>query len=179
MTKGIGELGLVDGAAEALGGRVLRYTQAKVIGGGSTINAQIYTRGNAWDYDAWASEAGCAGWGYADVLPYFKRAEDNQRFVNAYHAMADRSAFPMPIDAVADLRSISARSAGIGIPYNPDFNGATQEGIGYYQVTVRNARRSSAATCLSAPVGRAKDLTRPAGLEPLRASESRRAARLA
>eukprot|EP01037_Dinobryon_pediforme_P045737 gene45737-58479_t len=79
MTKGIASWGYSTVPQKYLNDRVLWYTQAKVIGGGSTINAQIYTRGNAADYDAWAYEEKCAGWSYADVLPYFKRAEDNQR----------------------------------------------------------------------------------------------------
>ena len=77
MTKGIGVLGLVDGAAAAHEGHAIRYTQAKVIGGGSSINAQIYTRGNALDYDGWR-QMGCDGWSYEDVLPYFRKAEDNE-----------------------------------------------------------------------------------------------------
>ncbi|MDA8248190.1 MAG: GMC family oxidoreductase N-terminal domain-containing protein, partial [Rhodospirillales bacterium] len=75
MTKGIGSWGWQTAPQRQLGGRVLRFTQAKVVGGGSTVNAQIYTRGNARDYDAWAEQEGCAGWGYRHVLPYFRRAE--------------------------------------------------------------------------------------------------------
>ena len=66
-----------DVRVPGMNNRVLRFTQAKVIGGGSTINAQLYTRGNAADYDLWESEDGCTGWDYRSVLPYFKRAEDN------------------------------------------------------------------------------------------------------
>ena len=80
MTKGIASWGWSTVPQKHLNGRVLWYTQAKVIGGGSSINAQVYARGNAADYDAWASEEGCTGWSYREVLPYFKRAEDNERF---------------------------------------------------------------------------------------------------
>ena len=114
MTKGIGAWGWETVPQRHMRGRVLRYTQAKVIGGGSTINAQIYTRGNALDYDAWAREEGCEGWSYAEVLAYFKRAEDNQRFVNAYHA-AWRAARRLHADcAAADLRRLFPRRAGDG-----------------------------------------------------------------
>ena len=86
MTKGIASWGWSTVPQRHLNGRVLWYTQAKILGGGSSINAQIYTRGNARDYDAWAREDGCAGWSYREVLPYFKRAENNERFANDYHA---------------------------------------------------------------------------------------------
>ncbi|TIP96520.1 MAG: alanine-phosphoribitol ligase, partial [Mesorhizobium sp.] len=73
MTKGIAAWGWSTVPQRHMKNRVFRYTQAKVIGGGSSINAQIYTRGNARDYDAWEKEEGLVGWGYRDVLPYFKR----------------------------------------------------------------------------------------------------------
>ena len=146
MTKGIASWGWSTVPQKHLGGRILRYTQAKVLGGGSTINAQIYTRGNARDYDAWVSEAGCSGWGYADVLPYFKRAEDNQRFVDAYHDYGGPIGVSAPINPLPINEAFLRAAQEYGIPYNPDFNGAKQDGIGHYQVTVRGVRRSSAAT---------------------------------
>ena len=86
MTRGVASWGWSTVPQKHLNGRVIWYTQAKVIGGGSSINAQLYTRGNAKDYDAWASEAGATGWSYREVLPYFKRSEDNQKLHNAYHS---------------------------------------------------------------------------------------------
>ena len=73
MTKGVASWGWSTVPQKHLDGRVIWYTQAKIIGGGSTINAQLYTRGNAKDYDAWVSDAGCEGWSYREVLPYFIR----------------------------------------------------------------------------------------------------------
>ena len=70
------------------------FPQGRVLGGGSSINAMVYTRGHALDYDEWASEEGCVGWSYADVLPYFRRAEDNERLATATTARAGRSASP-------------------------------------------------------------------------------------
>ena len=84
MTSGIGSWGWSTVPQRHMQGRQLWYTQAKVIGGGSTINAQIYTRGNRQDYDGWAA-AGCDGWAYRDILPYFKRAEGNERFSDDFH----------------------------------------------------------------------------------------------
>ena len=95
-------------------------------------------------------EEGCAGWSYREVLPYFKRAEDNQRFADDYHGYGGPLGVSDPDRAAADLRGLSsARRRNMGIPYNPDFNGASQEGVGYYQLTQRNARRSSAVGRLS------------------------------
>lgn len=159
MTKGIASWGWHTVPQRHLGGRVLRYTQAKVLGGGSTINAQIYTRGNAKDYDAWVTEAGCPGWGYADVLPYFKRAEDNQRFVDAWHGTGGPIGVSVPINPLPISEAFLRAAQEYGIPYNPDFNGARQDGIGHYQVTVRNARRSSAATAYLKPARARPNLT--------------------
>jgi choline dehydrogenase-like flavoprotein len=152
MTKGIGSWGWHTQPQRHMQGRVLRYTQAKVIGGGSTINAQIYTRGHGLDYDAWSAEEGCEGWSYAEVLPYFKRAEDNQRFVNAYHAAGGPLGVSMPIAPLPICDAYFRAAQGLGIPYNDDVNGASQEGVGFYQLTQRNARRSSTASAYLAPV---------------------------
>jgi choline dehydrogenase-like flavoprotein len=159
MTKGIASWGWHTVPQKHLGGRVLRYTQAKVLGGGSSINAQIYTRGNAADYDSWAGEAGCDGWAYADVLPYFKRAEDNQRFVNAYHGYGGPIGVSIPINPLPISEAFLRAAQEYGIPYNPDFNGERQDGIGHYQVTVRNARRSSAASAYLKPARGRRNLT--------------------
>ena len=150
MTKGIASWGWSTVPQKHLGGRVLRYTQAKVLGGGSSINAQVYARGNARDYDGWAAE-GCTGWSYAEVLPYFKRAEDNQRFVDRYHAHGGPLGVSTPVNPLPISEAFLRAAQEFGIPYNHDFNGARQEGIGHYQVTVRNARRSSASSAYLVP----------------------------
>jgi choline dehydrogenase-like flavoprotein len=159
MTKGIGAWGWETVPQWHLNGRVLRYTQAKVIGGGSTINAQIYTRGNARDYDSWAQEEGCEGWSYREVLAYFKRAEDNQRFVNDYHAAGGPLGVSMPIAPLPICDAYFRAAQEMGIPYNDDVNGARQEGVGFYQLTQRNARRSSAAVAYLNPARARPNLT--------------------
>ncbi|MGD0721842.1 MAG: GMC family oxidoreductase N-terminal domain-containing protein [Roseiarcus sp.] len=151
MTKGIGAWGWQTVPQRHLDGRVLRYTQAKVIGGGSTINAQIYTRGNALDYDAWAREEGCEGWSYREVLAYFKRAEDNQRYVDDYHAYGGPLGVANPIAPLPICDAYFRAAQEMGIPYNDDVNGARQDGVGFYQLTQRNARRCSAATAYLDP----------------------------
>jgi choline dehydrogenase-like flavoprotein len=136
-----------------------RITQAKVIGGGSTINAQIYTRGNATDYDGWAHEQGCVGWDYRSILPYFKRAEDNQRFVDDYHSYGGPLGVSMPVSALPICDAYIRAGQELGIPYNMDFNGRDQAGIGFYQLTQRNRRRSSAAMAYIAPISTRRNLT--------------------
>ncbi len=144
MTKGIGSWGWSTVPQRHMQGRKLWYTQAKVIGGGSTINAQIYTRGNRRDYDGW-SEAGCDGWAYRDVLPYFKRAEGNERFSDDFHGSDGPLGVSMPRATLPICDAFIRAGQEFGMPYNPDFNGARQAGVGYYQLTQRDVRRSSTA----------------------------------
>ena len=132
-------------AEPALDGRRLWWPRGKVLGGSSSINAMCYIRGVAADYDEWAT-LGATGWGWQDVLPYFKRAEHNQRGASALHG--DHG----PL-AVSDLRyrnplaDVFLRAAAeAGHPANPDFNGEQQEGFGFYQVTQRDGARCSSAT---------------------------------
>ena len=133
-----------------LGGRRGYQPRGKVLGGSSSVNAMIYVRGAAEDYDGWAAQ-GNAGWGWADVLPYFKRAENNERGADAFHGSGG------PLN-VMDLRSPhrfgpifveAARQAGHAV--NRDFNSASQEGVGLYQVTHRNGERFSAARAYLEP----------------------------
>ena len=127
-----------------LAGRSGYQPRGRGLGGSSAINAMIYTRGHPLDYDEWAS-LGCTGWGWSDVLPYFRRAESNARGASEWHG-ADG-----PL-SVSDLRfhnpfSTCFVAAAIEAGYRPndDFNGAQQEGVGFYQVTQRDGRRCSVA----------------------------------
>ena len=151
MTKGIGSWGWHTVPQRHLEGRVLRFTQAKVIGGGSTVNAQIYTRGAAVDYDEWVARAGAIGWSYREVLPYFKRSENNQRYADAYHAYGGPLGVSNPISPLPICEAFFQAGQELGIPFNPDFNGAQQDGLGYYQLTQLDARRSSTATAFLDP----------------------------
>lgn len=127
-----------------LNGRRGYQPRGKVLGGSSSINAMVYIRGNRADYDGWAAQ-GNPGWSYAEVLPYFKRAENNERGADLYHGTGG------PLN-VMDLRTPNRfgplfveAAVERGHAVNPDFNGATQEGVGSYQVTHRNGERCSAA----------------------------------
>ncbi|GAB3480575.1 GMC family oxidoreductase [Marinomonas epiphytica] len=129
-----------------LGGRVHDIPQGNVLGGGSSVNAQVYMRGRPDDYNAWDEAlGGHSGWRWQDVLPYFKGAESNHRLNNEWHGVEGPVAVSDPKhidDSSRDfVRSVQAQ----GVPFNDDFNGAKQVGVGFYQFTNRNGRRSSTA----------------------------------
>ncbi len=133
-----------------LGGRRGYQPRGRVMGGSSSINAMIYARGHARDYDDWAAQ-GNPGWSFAEVLPYFKRSEHNERGADDWHGQGG------PLN-VMDLRSPNPvlphfLKAGqeAGYPLNTDFNGPDQEGVGVYQVTHRNGERFSAAKAYITP----------------------------
>jgi choline dehydrogenase len=118
--------------------------QASVLGGGSSVNAMIYIRGVPADYDRWAAN-GAVGWSYEDVLPYFTRAEDNNRFSNAVHGVGGPIGVSDP-DYIHPLSRVWLRACQqAGLPFNPDFNSGTSLGCGIYQINTRAGRRSSAA----------------------------------
>ncbi|WP_436398786.1 GMC family oxidoreductase [Roseobacter sp. S98] len=159
MTKGIGAWGWETVPQRHMKNRVFNYTQAKVIGGGSAINAQIYTRGNPQDYDEWR-QMGCEGWSYEDVLPYFRRSEDNDTYNNAFHGQGGPLGVSQPIAPLPICEAYFDAAAQAGIPRNEDVNGEKQDGAAYYQLTQRNARRSSAAMAYLAPNLSRPNLTR-------------------
>ncbi|RWR09232.1 sorbosone dehydrogenase [Sinirhodobacter populi] len=135
---------------EGLSGRAPIMPQGAVLGGGGSVNAAIYIRGQRADYDGWAT-AGAEGWSYEDVLPYFRRAEDNDRLADDWHGTGG------PL-GVSDLRQISELTRAFvrgaqqaGIPFTADFNGASQRGVGYNQTTTRDGRRCSAAVAYLRP----------------------------
>lgn len=152
MTKGIGSWGWHTVPQKHLKNRVLRFTQAKVIGGGSSINAQIYTRGVPADYDDWERTCGATGWRYEDVLPYFRRSENNQRFANEYHGYGGPLGVSNPVSPLPICEAFFQAGQEMGMPFNPDFNGVGQEGLGYYQLTQLDARRSSASVGFLDPI---------------------------
>jgi choline dehydrogenase len=141
-----------------LDGRSLYIPRGKMLGGSSSMNAMIYIRGNRLDYDGWA-ERGAKGWSYDDVLPYFRRAENNERGEDAFHGtggplnVKDPS-FPNPLS-----EAFVEGGSEAGIPRNPDFNGAEQEGMGLYQLTQKKGARWSAANGYLRPVLKRPNLT--------------------
>ena len=128
-----------------LGGRRLFWPRGKLLGGSSSINAMIYMRGAAADYDEWAGLTGDASWSYANVLPVFRRMEDNARGSDEYHGVGG----PLRVEDLRSphpwTRAVIESAVAAGHPRNDDFNGARLEGVGQYQVTQRRGRRWSAA----------------------------------
>ena len=142
---------------EQLQGRTMYQPRGKVLGGTSSINGMIYMRGNAADYDQWR-QLGNEGWSYDDVLPYFRKAEDNERGASEFHG----SGGPLRVSNQPYnweiAQSLLAACKQAGIPENPDFNGATQEGCGYYQTTTNNKRRWSTAAAYLKPARKRPNL---------------------
>lgn len=140
-----------------LNGRNVFQPRGKVLGGSSSINGLLYVRGQHEDYDRWRQH-GNLGWGYDDVLPYFKKAEDQTRGGDDFHGAGG----PLPVSdwRHADPLSEAFVDAAVqaGIPRNPDFNGATQEGAGFFQTTTRGGRRASAAVAYLRPAKARKNL---------------------
>ena len=134
-----------------LDNREVWYPQGRVLGGGSSINAQVYTRGHPLDYDEWADEEGCEGWSFKDVLPYFVKSENNNRLCNDYHGVEGPLKVSDPVPHKLTSTFVQAAQQA-GFPYSCDFNGDNQEGFGYYQVTNRDGKRSSAAVVYLKPV---------------------------
>jgi len=118
--------------------------RGKGVGGSSLINAMLYVRGHASDYDSWAA-AGCEGWSYKELLPIFMRAEDNSRGASRYHGVGGPLTVSDPVATHSHSERMVLAGMQAGYAYNPDFNGESQEGVGLYQVTTRNLNRCSAA----------------------------------
>lgn len=140
-------------------GRQLYWPRGKTLGGSSSLNAMIYVRGNASDYDEWAEKYGCKGWDYKSILPYFKKSEDFSRGEDEYHGTggllhvtADYEPHPL-IKAMVD----AAQQAGHA--YNDDTNGATQEGVAHVDLTTKDGKRASTAAAFLRPALERKNLT--------------------
>lgn len=134
-----------------LNGRRGYQPRGRGLGGSSAINAMLYVRGHPWDYDHWES-LGCTGWSYADVLPVFRRAEHNVRGADAFHGDAGPLWVSNQDHAHPGSRAFIQAATHLQIPENDDFNGASQEGVGLYQVTQRGGERWSAARAYLEPV---------------------------
>jgi choline dehydrogenase len=140
-----------------LDGRTIFQPRGKVLGGSSSINGLLYVRGQHEDYDRWRQH-GNGGWGYDDVLPYFKKAENQARGADEFHGVGG----PLPVsdsrhgDPLSD--AFIAAAAETGIPVNKDFNGASQEGAGWFQTTTRNGKRASTAVAYLRPAKGRKNL---------------------
>jgi choline dehydrogenase len=136
-------------------GRRIPLPRGRVLGGSSSINAMVYIRGNPLDYDSW----GITGWSWADLMPYFLKAEDNERGASTWHGAGG----PLPVSEQRSGNRITQAfvEAGVqaGLPHNEDFNGVAQDGVGMYQVTQRGGLRASAAVAYLHPAMERPNLT--------------------
>lgn len=135
--------------------RQMYWPRGKVLGGSTSINAMVYSRANAADHDSW----GMDGWRYADILPYYKKSEHNERGANQFHGQGGEL-------NIADQRCVDplthkflAAAQDAGLPFNDDFNGASQEGVGLFQVTQKDGKRHSTAAAFLKPVLSRPNLT--------------------
>jgi choline dehydrogenase len=139
----------------ALNNRRLYVPRGKLLGGSSSLNGMVYIRGHKWDYDHW-SELGNAGWSYNEVLPYFKRSEDNVRGESRYHGVGGGlKVSDAPCEHILYDKFIEA-GLELGYSATDDFNGAEQEGFARYQATLRNGKRCSSAAAFLTPAVRAR-----------------------
>jgi choline dehydrogenase len=136
-------------------GRRIPLPRGRVLGGSSSINAMVYVRGNRRDYDAW----GIPGWSWADLLPYFLKAEDNERGASAWHGAGGPLAVSEQRSGNRISRAWVEAAAQAGLPRNDDFNGPEQDGVGMYQVTQRGGLRASAAGAYLHPATSRPNLT--------------------
>lgn len=140
-----------------LNGRSIEWPRGKVLGGSSSLNGLLYVRGQPEDYDRWA-QMGNRGWAWDDVLPLFKRSEKNERGADDFHGdQGELSVSNMRIQRpITDAWVAAAQDAGY--PFNPDYNGASQEGVGFFQLTARDGRRCSSAVAFLHPVKNRENL---------------------
>ncbi len=140
-----------------LNGRALDWPRGKVLGGSSSLNGLLYVRGQKEDYERWR-QMGNPGWGWGEVLPLFKRCEDQERGADEYHGVGG----PLSVSSMRLRRPICdawvAAAQNAGYAYNYDYNGASQEGVGYFQLTARNGRRCSSAVAYLHPVKKRPNL---------------------
>lgn len=140
-----------------LNGRRLPWPRGKVLGGSSSLNGLLYVRGQPEDYDRWA-QMGNPGWDWDHCLPYFRRAEDQERGEDEFHGTDG----PLKVSNARLSRPICdawvQAAQAVGYPFNPDYNGATQEGVGYFQLTAHKGQRCSSAVAYLKPVRKRENL---------------------
>lgn len=176
MTTGPLTWGLLTAPQRHAMNREIPYAQARVLGGGSSINAEVFTRGHPSDYDRWAGEEGAEGWAFRDIQGHFLRSEGNAILAGTWHGTEG----PLGVTNIPEPNPLSRAFVQgcqqMGMPYNPDFNGPVQEGAGLYQITTRGNRRCSTAVGYLRPAMARANLTVVTGALVLRiVVEGRRA----
>ena len=165
MTTGPHTWGLVTAPQKHANDREIPYAQARVIGGGSSINAEVFTRGNPADYDRWAQDEGCDGWSFEEIKKYFLKSEGNTFLAGDWHGTDGELGVSNVLQPQQMTRAFVQACQQRGIPYNPDFNGALQEGSGVYQTNTKNGKRCSAAVGYLRPAMKRSNLTVKTGCQ--------------
>lgn len=159
LTAGPYEWGFSTSAQRHCRERIIPYAQGKVLGGGGSINAQVFTRGAPEDYDRWSERYGCSGWAFSEIQQYYLRSEGNDRLGGPWHGTEG----PLGVSDFPELHPLTKAfiEAGqqAGLPETDDFNGASQFGVGPYQITNRDRKRCSAAVGYLRPVESRPNLT--------------------
>ncbi len=159
LTAGPFQWGFVSQPQKHAKDRRIPLAQGRVLGGGGSINAQVFTRGAREDYDNWEKKFGAKGWGSDQMMHYFIKSEDNERLSGKYHGNGG----PLGVSDLVNPHPMTKAwvQAGqqMGLPYNSDFNGESQYGIGYYQTTTRGSRRCSASVGYLKPARNRPNLT--------------------
>jgi choline dehydrogenase len=150
------------------GGRRVGWPHGRTLGGSSSINGMVYIRGNPLDYDGWRDGYGCTGWGHSDLLPYFRRSEDQERGESGSHGTGG----PLRVEDLRHRHELTRAwvdaARACGLPGNDDFNAGTQDGVGFYQVTQREGRRWSCADAYLRPAAERPNLEVTTGAEVTR-----------
>ena len=150
--------GYVSEPEPGLNNRTIIWPRGKTLGGSSSINGHVYMRGTAADYDGWR-ELGNTGWGWSDVLPYFKRAERHYLGETELHGGSGELTVSPLLEPHVGSQAFVEAATRIGVPRNDDFNGATQEGVGYLQFAIREGVRASASAAFLHPIRNRPNLT--------------------
>lgn len=159
LTAGPFQWGFVSAPQEHAKNREIPLAQGRVLGGGGSINAQVFTRGAREDYDNWEKKHGAKGWGSDVMLHYFIKSEDNERLSGKYHGNGGPLGVSDLVNPHPMTRAWVQAGQQMGLPYNADFNGESQYGVGYYQTTTRNSKRCSAAVGYLRPAKDRKNLS--------------------
>lgn len=145
LTAGPFQWGFVSQPQKHAQNREIPLAQGRVLGGGGSINAQVFTRGAREDYDNWEKKYGAKGWGSDQMMHYFIKSEDNERLSGKYHGNGGPLGVSDLVNPHPMTRAWVQAGQQMGLPYNSDFNGESQYGVGYYQTTTRGSKRCSAS----------------------------------